>query len=88
VPARKESRAAAKKANADQFVVVAQEWFENYQLQYSRRLRPLSPATIKKTQWLLCLPGYTSERGGVGAHPLKRLLNRPIQSVLSVKRCL
>jgi integrase len=78
---RDAARAAAKQAVVDTFGAVAEEWFAHYQLQFARRKKPLAPATITKTQWLLCLRGYTEPRGGVGAHPLKLLIGRPIQNI-------
>jgi hypothetical protein len=79
---RKARRQAARVAKDNTFIAVAEEWFSHYQEQRRQAQRPLSPATVVKTQWLLNLAAYRGKnnRGNL-PHALRSMSDRPIHAI-------
>ncbi|MFC4307974.1 tyrosine-type recombinase/integrase [Steroidobacter flavus] len=79
---RKAKQQADKVAKESAFAAVAEEWFSHYCEQRKQGNKPLSQATIIKTQWLLNLAAYRVKQTKAGApHPLRPISDRAIQAI-------
>ncbi len=79
---RKAEKLAHVAARANTLAAVAEEWWGHYLQERQQSRRPLAPATIEKTEWLLNLDAYRAKRnGGDAAHPLRALADRPIAEI-------
>lgn len=79
---RRAERLATTTARASSLAAVAEEWWTHYVQERQQSRRPLAPATIAKTEWLLNLGAYREkETRGDGPHPLRALSDRPIRSI-------
>lgn len=79
---RKAKKQANKVAKENTFSAVAEEWFTHYREQKEQGQKPLSPATITKTQWLLNLAEYRAKDSRADApHPLRPICDRAIQAI-------
>lgn len=79
----KKTQARSERAARDNtFGAVAEAWFDLSREQKRQERKPLAAATIKKTEWLLNLPGYRGDGSHLrGAHPLRAMYIRPIASI-------
>lgn len=75
------AKAAAIDARENTFQAVAEEWFEAAKARRKIERRPLSPKTIKKTEWLLNLRAYREADGQRSVHPLRSFGARPIRDI-------
>lgn len=79
---RKAKKQADKVAKENTFAAVAEEWFAHYREQRKQGNKPLSGATIEKTQWLLNLAEYRAKGNKSDApHPLRPISDRAIKTV-------
>ncbi|MEX0733302.1 MAG: integrase arm-type DNA-binding domain-containing protein [Steroidobacteraceae bacterium] len=79
---RKAERLAAAAARASSLETVAEEWFGHYRREREQSRRPLAPATVEKTEWLLGIGDYRSKKTrGDGPHPLRALAGRAMNSI-------
>lgn len=76
---RKAKKQADKVVKESTFAAVAEEWFSHYCEQRSKGNKPLSQATIIKTQWLLNLVAYRAKQTKADApHSVRPIRGRAI----------
>lgn len=79
---RKAKKQADKVSKGNTFAAVAEEWFAHYCEQRKQGNKPLSQATIIKTQWLLNLAAYRAKQSKADApHPLRPISDRAIEAI-------
>jgi integrase len=78
----KKALARSERAAKDNTLgAVAVAWFNSYCEGRAQERRPLAPATVEKTQWLLNLPAYRAGSKIRRPHPLNPILGRPVTAI-------